>query len=73
MQIAMDRISKERGALVKRMSKYSSEGLEGYEINADILAGLELKFGERINSILDGVLSSLEKTGDEALITQGFE
>ena len=73
MQIAMERISKERGALVKRMSKYSSKDLEGYEINANILAGLELKFGERINGILDGVLSSLEKSGDEALITQGFE
>lgn len=73
MQIAMERISKERGALVKRMSKYSSKDLEGYEINANILAGLELKFGERINNILDGVLSSLEKTGDEALITKGFE
>ena len=73
MQIAMERISKERGALVKRMSKYSSKDLEGYEVNSNILAGLELKFGERISNILDGVLSSLEKSGDEALITKGFE
>lgn len=73
VRIATERVTKERGALVKKMSKYSSKEMEGYEVNAGILAGLELKFGEKINSILDGVLGSLEQTGDEALVTKGFE
>ena len=73
MQIAMDRISKERGALVKRMSKYSSKNLEGYETNANILAGLEEKFGEQIRFTLENVITSLETTGDDSLISSGYE
>jgi hypothetical protein len=60
VRIATERSVKERGNLVKKMSKYSSKEMEGYEVNSGILAGLELKFGEKINGILEGVLNSLE-------------
>ena len=64
---------KARKNMVKNMSKYSSKDMQGYESNAAILSALELKFGERINSILDSVFLSLEKTGDQALVSRGYE
>lgn len=73
VRIATERSVKERGNLVKKMSKYSSKEMEGYEVNSGVLAGLELKFGEKINGILEGVLNSLEQSGDEAVVIKGFE
>jgi hypothetical protein len=55
------------------MSKYSSKDMQGYELNAAIFSALELKFGEQISGILDGVITSLKETGDQALISKGYE
>lgn len=64
---------KARKNLVKNMSKYSSKDMQGYELNAAIFSALELKFGEQISGILDGVIASLKETGDQALISKGYE
>lgn len=70
---ATDRIAKQRGDLTKQMSKYSSKDLQGYETNAAILSALEMKFGEQIRYTLDNIISSLEASGDQALISKGYE
>ena len=70
---AIDRIAKQRRDLTKQMSKYSSKDLQGYEVNAAILSALEMKFGEQIRYTLENVISSLEATGDQALISKGYE
>ena len=70
---ATDRIAKQRRDLTRQMSKYSSKDLQGYEVNAAILSALELKFGEQIRYTLENVISSLEITGDQALISKGYE
>jgi len=38
-----------------------------------VLADLELKYGDWIRTAFEGVFSSLEKTGDDALISKGYE
>jgi citrate lyase gamma subunit len=55
------------------MSKYSSKDMQGYEINANILAGLEAQFGEQIRFTLENVIASLETTGDDSLISSGYK
>ena len=70
---ATDRIAKQRRDLTKQMSKYSSKDLQGYEVNAAILSALEMKFGEQIRYTLENVISSLEVSGDQALISKGYE
>lgn len=70
---ATDRIAKQRRDLTKQMSKYSSKDLQGYEVNAAILSALETKFGEQIRYTLENVISSLEVSGDQALISKGYE
>ena len=70
---AIDRIAKQRHDLTKQMSKYSSKDMQGYEINANILAGLEEKFSEQIRFTLENVIASLETTGDDSLISSGYE
>ena len=70
---AIDRIAKQRRDLTKQMSKYSSKDLQGYEVNAAILSALEMKFGEQIRYTLENVISSLEVSGDQALISKGYE
>ena len=70
---ATDRIAKQRRDLTKQMSKYSSKDLQGYEANAAILSALEMKFGEQIRYTLDNIISSLEASGDQALISKGYE
>ena len=70
---ATDRIAKQRRDLTKQMSKYSSKDLQGYEANAAILSALEMKFGEQIRYTLENVISSLEVSGDQALISKGYE
>ena len=70
---ATDRIVKQRKDLTKKMSKYSQKGQQGYELNAGILSGLELKFGEEIRGTLEDVFNSLDEAGDENLLAAGFE
>ena len=70
---ATDRIVKQRKDLTKKMSKYSQKGQQGYELNAGILSGLELKFGEEIRGTLEEVFNSLSEAEDENLLTVGFE
>ena len=70
---ATDRIAKQRRNLTKQMSKYSSKDLQGYEVNAAILSALEMKFGEQIRYTLENVISSLEVSGDQTLISKGYE
>ena len=70
---AIDRITKQRKDLTRQMSRYSKGDFEGYEINAAVLAALEQKFGEQIRYTLENVISSLEGTGDDALISAGYE
>ena len=70
---ATDRIAKQRRDLTKQMSKYSSKDLQGYEVNAAILSALEMKFGEQIRYTLENVISSLEVSGDQTLISKGYE
>lgn len=70
---ATDRIAKQRKDLTKKMSKYSQKGQQGYELNAGILSGLELKFGEEIRGTLEDVFNSLDEAGDENLLIAGFE
>ena len=70
---ATDRIAKQRRDLTRQMSKYSSKDSQDYEINANILAGLEEKFGEQIRFTLENVIGSLEMTGDDSLISSGYE
>ena len=70
---ATDRIAKQRKDLTKKMSKYSKKGQQGYELNAGILSGLELKFGEEIRGTLEDVFNSLDEAGDENLLAAGFE
>ena len=72
LSIAMIRIIKEREKLIKKISKYSSEESDLYETNAQLLASLGEKFGEEIYDIFNNVLTSLENTGDEDLITRGI-
>ena len=64
---------KVRRSLIKNMSKYSSIGEKSYEENANILAGLEEKFGDQIRFTLENVISSLQLTGDEPLTSAGFD
>ena len=64
---------KARRSLIKNMSKYSSIGEKSYEENANILAGLEEKFGDQIRFTLENVISSLQLTGDEPLTSAGFD
>ena len=74
-----DRITDQRKDLVQNMNKYSNQYDEAgkkiageSELNANTLRTLEESYGESFRGTLEGVFSSLERSGDSALISAGY-
>ena len=71
--IAGDRIKKERETLLKNMTKFTPEKeLRNYGTNANLLAGLEAKYGESIYGTLTDIFDQLDLTGDEAFSSDAY-
>jgi hypothetical protein len=66
-----ERIAKQREDLVTNMTKYSSDSSDIIG-NANTLAKLEENLGEGFRGTLEGVFDSLSRTGDDALIAEGY-
>lgn len=79
VQSGSDRITDERKDLVQSMNKYSNQyNEEGRRVlnesasNADLLRDMETKYGEEFRDTLDGVFSTMMRSGDDAVVSSGY-